>query len=201
MLSYFKYNGGSKEEWDGTQWVTVTETPQESYNEGDTLYIENGLDITPVEGEMFLYWYLTIGSNGQTEPLPAVLDSNYIYQSDDTFTFPADYEDDDVFCFYACWDTPENIALEVYNKLTEPETIPVSAVYNTCLAIYLDLGYPYANYELVYGIINNMLPQSVAAETNGTISSDNVSNIWTGTQTEYDLIVNKNPKTLYMIVE
>lgn len=89
MRYFYDYNGGYEEYWDGEEWVTITETTPLPEDAGNTIALEDGLEVNAPDGKIFLYWYLTIGSNGQIEPLPAELDSNYIHQSLEEYTFPS----------------------------------------------------------------------------------------------------------------
>lgn len=95
-----------------------------------------------------------------------------------------------------------NIATEIINELGN-ETLQYNYYYNKCLEIFINGGYNTLFYQDVWNVLVNRIPELKENQNfnKSSISSPNVSNIWTGTMDEYEALEAYDNSTIYFITE
>ena len=182
-LRYY-LNGGT-----GTTPTTVNNITQ-----GQEIVLANGLyKITPPTDEIFMAWYKTDTiPDPFIDPLPANL-----YASNSVYTVTAQDVTDGV-SFYAWYKTSQDIANQILTEIGS-EYIPANKCYDTCLGIYLSLGYDYINFDSVWQILQDELPALTAIQTGFNIQSGKVQNVWVGEEDEYNNLPVHQQGVLYVI--
>lgn len=95
-----------------------------------------------------------------------------------------------------------DIADEIINEIGE-QYIPYGDYYNKCLEIFIKGDYNTLFYDDVWNVLNGKIPVLKENQNldKSSISSPNVSNVWTGTMDEYDALKAYDNSTIYFITE